>query len=85
MNMGTCIKLVEMDGQEEEGAVMWGLKIPERVVSISPEATDKLTKPPSVFSIIQANIYQTSQAVFHNVGNGKLKLFSLDFVSKNRG
>jgi len=29
------------------------------------------------------NIYKTSKAVYHNVGNDEMKLFSFESVSKN--
>jgi hypothetical protein len=36
-----------------------------------------------VFNIMRAIIYETIEAVYHNVGNEILKLFSFKFVSKN--
>jgi hypothetical protein len=40
------------------------------------QTPEKLTKPASVFYITARNIYKTSKAIYHNVGNEKLKLTS---------
>jgi len=42
---------------------------------------EKLTKRPSVFTIMRVFFYKTIEAVYHNVGNDNLKLFSFEFVS----
>jgi hypothetical protein len=55
----------------------------KRVVAKSKIRNKKITKRASVFSIMQRNIYKTSQAVYHNPGNANLKLFSFELVSKN--
>jgi hypothetical protein len=43
-----------------------------------------LTKRVNLFSIIQRFFHKTSEPVYHNLGNKKMKLFSFGFVSKNR-
>jgi hypothetical protein len=55
----------------------------KRVVAKPGKGVKNLTKPASVFYITDENIYKTSEAIYHNVGNGNLKLFSLGFVPQN--
>jgi hypothetical protein len=54
----------------------------KRVVAKSTNRPQKLTKPPSVFYIIQEKHMPEIEAIYHNVGNQKLNLFSFDLVSK---
>jgi hypothetical protein len=54
----------------------------KRVVAESRKPVEKLTKPASVFYIMAKIIYKTSERIYHNVGNGILKLFSFGSFPK---
>ena len=65
------------------GAKKSRMLLTKRVVSKSENVDEKFTKPASVFTIMLRKIYKTSEAIYHNTRNGKLKLFSFGIVLKN--
>jgi hypothetical protein len=59
------------------------MNLTKRVVSKSKNGAKILTKRASVFNITERFIYKTSEAIYHNVRNGILKLAALRLVSQN--
>jgi hypothetical protein len=54
-----------------------GRDLTKRAVSKINTGTKNLTKRASVFYITERYFYKSSEAVYHNVGNEKMKLFQL--------
>ena len=52
-------------------------KMTEQIVAKSKKGAKNLTKPASVFYITATFFHKTSEAIYHNMKNAKMKLFSL--------